>query len=507
MFIIMRVVLIVLLSIFGIMELNSQNIAIDRRPAVAGSFYPADKETLTKDLTVMFADCKKPNIAGNVRAIICPHAGYVFSGKIAASSFSATSRDAAYKNIFIIGSSHIMAFNGASVYDIGDFITPLGRAVVNRTIAGKIKNSNKVFNFPVDAHTREHSIEVQVPFIQYYYKNTPKIIPIIIGTDNTSTIKTIAEALRPYFVPENLFVISSDFSHYPPYNDAIINDSLTAEAIISGDPKNFLSVLKKNAAKNIPGLVTSMCGSTSGLMLLYLAEGNKQLAFQKIDYCNSGDSPHGNKTEVVGYNAIALVEKTSASKSATNSSEEFHFNEKEKEQLFAIARNAINAKLFDKKPYIIDVNKVPEALKQHLGVFVTLKINGVLRGCIGRFQSSSDPLYDLVRASALSSAFEDPRFRPLTKEEYDKVEIEITVLGPLKKINNINEIVLGKHGICIKKDFRSGTMLPQVATEYGWTVEEFLGYTSRDKAGLGWDGWKNADIYIYDGMVLEENKK
>jgi hypothetical protein len=112
-----------------------------------------------------------------------------------------------------------------------------------------------------------------------------------------------------------------------------------------------------------------------------------------------------------------------------------------------------------------------------------------------------------VRASALSSAFEDYRFSPLTKTEYDKVDVEITVLGPMKKINNINEIILGKHGIYIKKDIRSGTMLPQVAIEYGWTVEEFLGYTSRDKAGIGWDGWKSAEIYIYEGLVLEENKK
>ena len=141
-----------------------------------------------------------------------------------------------------------------------------------------------------------------------------------------------------------------------------------------------------------------------------------------------------------------------------------------------------------------------------LGAFVTLKTDGNLRGCIGRF-ISSDPLYEVVNASAVSSAFEDPRFTPLTAQEYEKVDIEITVLGPMKKIKSINEIILGKHGIYIKKDFRSGTMLPQVATEYGWTVEEFLGHTSRDKAGLGWDGWKDAEIYIYDGLVLEEPRK
>ena len=188
------------------------------------------------------------------------------------------------------------------------------------------------------------------------------------------------------------------------------------------------------------------------------------------------------------------------------SSATLSFSKLEKDQLFTIARNSIKTMLYEKKRITIDAEKIPESLKKQLGAFVTLKIDGRLRGCIGRFLSS-DPLYEVVKESALSSAFEDTRFLPLTKEEYDKTDMEITILGPMKKINNINEIILGKHGIYIKKDFRSGTMLPQVATENGWTVEQFLGYTSRDKAGLGWDGWKNAELYIYEGLVLEENKK
>jgi len=153
-----------------------------------------------------------------------------------------------------------------------------------------------------------------------------------------------------------------------------------------------------------------------------------------------------------------------------------------------------------------DITTIPDKLKMHYGAFVTLKINGNLRGCIGRF-ISSDPLYEVVKTSALSSAFEDPRFPPLTKEEYAKTNIEITVLGPLQKINGPDDIILGKHGIYIKKDFRTGTMLPQVAIEQGWSAEQFLGYTSRDKAGLGWDGWKDAELFIYEGVVLEENSK
>jgi AmmeMemoRadiSam system protein A len=201
-----------------------------------------------------------------------------------------------------------------------------------------------------------------------------------------------------------------------------------------------------------------------------------------------------------------LMEKNRKNDEGSDLSKDFQFTEKEKTMLFDIAKNSIQTMLSEKKRIRLDEKSMPAKFKVPMGAFVTLKINGALRGCIGRFISSA-PLYEVVQESAISSSFEDPRFTPLTKEDYKVTDMEITVLGPLKKINNINEIVLGKHGIYIVKDQRSGTMLPQVATENGWTVEQFLGYTSRDKAGIGWDGWRNAEIYIYEGLVLEDNKK
>jgi AmmeMemoRadiSam system protein A len=249
-----------------------------------------------------------------------------------------------------------------------------------------------------------------------------------------------------------------------------------------------------------------MCGWTSGLTLLYLAEEDQNLEFRKISYCNSGDSQYGNKDEVVGYNAIALIEKSPKTEEKPVTTTELSFTREEAEKLLSIARSSIKSMLFENKRLSINPENVPSGLKKNMGAFVTLKIKGNLRGCIGRF-NPPDPLYEVVNQMALASAFEDTRFTPLTKEEFAKTDIEISVLGPMKKINNINEIVLGRHGIYIKKDFRSGTMLPQVATENKWTVEEFLGYTARDKAGLGWLGWKDADIFVYEAVVLEENKK
>ncbi|MDP4222514.1 MAG: AmmeMemoRadiSam system protein B [Bacteroidota bacterium] len=471
----------------------------------AGRFYSADKETLINDISSLFEECVKTKPDLKVRALISPHAGYVYSGKVAASAYSCIDRNAVYKNIFIIGSSHIMAFEGASVYSAGDFITPLGRLTVNKEIANTLKN-NKLFDFTTNAHLQEHSLEVQMPFVQYHFKNIPPIVPIILGTNNTGIIKKLAEALKPWFTPDNLFIISSDFSHYPSYKTAVAVDNATASAIVSKDPQQFLDVLRKNSEVNDPGLVTSMCGWTSGLLLLYLAGTDNNLEFRKIDYCNSGDSRLGNKDEVVGYNAIVIFEKNRSTRTEKSLSDEIIFTDSQKDELIAMARNNIRSLLYDNKKISVNQDTMCDLFKKPLGAFVTLKIDGALRGCIGRF-ISSDPLYEVVLESSQSSAFEDPRFTPLTKTEFSKTNIEITVLGPLKKINNIDEIVLGKHGIYIKKDFRSGTMLPQVAIENKWTVEEFLGYTSLNKAGIGWDGWKNADIYTYEGIVLEEDKK
>lgn len=502
----MRKLLIAAALTIIVMDAFPQQRSSDRQPVAAGRFYAASGETLEKDIADLFANCvKSRGSAGKVRAIITPHAGYVYSGKVAASAFSTIDRKTSYKNIFLIGSSHVMAFAGASPYNSGDFITPLGKALVNKNIANKLRE-NKLFSFPTDAHNKEHSLEVQVPLIQYYFQDQPELVPIIIGTTRTEDIKKIAEILRPWFTPDNLFIISSDFSHYPSYKTACTVDGLTADAIIEGDPGKFLTTLRKNSQINDPGLVTSMCGWTSGLLLLYLAEGNDNLKFRKVDYCNSGDSKYGDREGVVGYNAIALFEEESSYKLSGKLENEISFTDREKAQLISIARDNIRSLLYEGKRITVDRSRLPEAFLKPLGAFVTLRIDGKLRGCIGRFVSS-DPLWEVVLESSQSSAFDDPRFSRLTKDEFPGTELEITVLGPLRKIDSINEIELGRHGIYIKKDYRSGTMLPQVATENKWTVEQFLGYTSRDKAGLGWDGWKNAELFIYEGIVIEEEKK
>lgn len=494
-----RVSIILVILIFPLMNIFGQ--AHDRKPVVAGSFYPSGSEILRSELSGYFASFRKPDAGVKVRAIIVPHAGYVYSGHTAAAGFAAIPAEAVYDNIFLIGVSHRYAFEGAAVFSSGNLITPLGTLKVNREISEKLRSTNRWFIAKDEAHGPEHSLEVQLPFIQYHFTKPPAIIPILIGTRNTNVLKAVAMGLQPWFNDRNLFIISSDFSHYPSYNDAKRVDKLSSDAIVKGDAEAFIRTIRSIENSGVNNLATAMCGWPAGAVLLYMAEKEKGLQFRNVEYTNSGDARVGSKDEVVGYNAIVLEKKSSASES-------FTLTTAEKKILLETAREAITARLNNRKPVPVDKGRLTPRLREPLGAFVTLTIKGELRGCIGRF-TSNDPLWEVVAAMATEAAFGDPRFPALTKAEYPSVSLEISVLGPMKKINSINEIKIGRHGIYIKKGFQSGTLLPQVATERGWSVEQFLGYCARDKAGIGWSGWKEkeTEIFVYEAYVFGEQEQ
>ncbi|MEZ5083838.1 MAG: AmmeMemoRadiSam system protein A [Bacteroidales bacterium] len=199
---------------------------------------------------------------------------------------------------------------------------------------------------------------------------------------------------------------------------------------------------------------------------------------------------------MVGYHSIVV------SRSKLNITG-FSLSDKDKTDLLRIARSTVENITRTGQVPDIDENDFSENIKKHCGAFVTLNKNYQLRGCIGRF-TADEPLYTIVQDMAVASATQDSRFNPVTQDELKEIEIEISVLTPMINIESIDEIELGRHGIYIKKGYRTGTFLPQVATETGWTLEEFLGHCSRDKAGIGWDGWKEAEIYIYEAVVFSE---
>ncbi len=480
---------------------QNNNKAIDREPVADGQFYPADSIALAKDLESRFIKAHT-KICNNTIAIISPHAGYIFSGEVAASAFNQIDGEKKYENIFIIASSHRQYFDGASVYCDGDYKMPYGNVKVNKELGRLLVEKNpKIFTSDASSHQSEHSIEVQLPFLQYVVKKDYKIVPIIIGTADIEMVKKIASALKPYLGAPNLFVISSDFSHYPDYKDAKLIDKLTEEAIISGKPENLVKTIEANSKKGIKNLSTSLCGWTSVLTLMYMTDKSKLITYHSIQYKNSGDvNYYGDTNRVVGYWAIAITTKADGHQKNDNS---FLLDEKEKKQLVEIARNSIINYLKNKYKHQIDTSGFSKSLYRNCGAFVTLHKDGKLRGCIGRFVSDK-PLYLVIQDMAIASATQDYRFQPVTSEELNNIEIEISVLSPLEKINSIEEIELGKHGIYIMKNGLGGTFLPQVATETGWTKEEFLGHCAQDKAGIGWSGWKDADIYIYTAIIFSE---
>jgi AmmeMemoRadiSam system protein A len=230
-----------------------------------------------------------------------------------------------------------------------------------------------------------------------------------------------------------------------------------------------------------------------------MTERNADAEFTHIQYRNSGDTEYGEKSRVVGYNAIAVSLKDK------KESTEFKLTDKDKKDLLSIARTSIERFVKNRKKLEIEEKTIPSILKTPCGAFVTLKKDGNLRGCIGRFDAS-EPLYQVVQEMAIASSTQDYRFSPVESNEIPELKIEISVLTPMRRISSLDEIELGKHGIYIKKGNRSGTFLPQVATETGWTKEEYLGHCAQDKAGIGWNGWKDAELYVYEALVFGEEK-
>lgn len=469
---------------------------IDRSPAVAGSFYSADKARLLHTVEQCFAKSEK-YIAGNPLAVIVPHAGYVFSGEVAAASYKQIDREKSFDHIFILGSSHTMYFEGAATYTMGDFLTPIGKVPVD-PLAISLTEKYDFIRGDSRPHIREHSLEVQLPFLQYWLLKPFTILPIIIGGESRKTSALLADALRPYFNEDNLFVISTDFSHYPNYSSAIISDNSMAEAIQSNTQEMFLQTKKKMEDKGIPNLATAICGWTSVLTLLNLTEG-KPVEYKKILYRNSGDSNFGDRDRVVGYYAICAI-----TDERKNGLRIFELNRDDKIQLLSIARKTLEKYLSKNTIPKIDKNDISPNNLEQTGAFVTIFKNGELRGCIGHIRSEQ-PLYKSIQSLVVSSALRDYRFNPVTESELKDIEIEISVLTPMKRITSIDDIEMGRHGVYLRKGSQTGTFLPQVAEETNWTKEEFLGRCSRDKAHIGWEGWKEAEIYTYEALKFSES--
>lgn len=457
-----------------------------RECVAAGMFYPAEKEILEKQIKDFLARVKKTE--NNPKILIVPHAGYDYSGQVAAYAFKQLEGEN-FERVVLIGPSHYDYFDGLALSEDDFWQTPLGKAEVDHNFYQELLKENKNIFYRQISHQQEHSLEVELPFLQTVLKDF-KIAPIMISGLNA---EILAEALKNLIDEKTLVVISSDLSHYPPYEIANQTDKKTIEAILSGKAENFEKAIQESMSQNSENLDTCACGGEPIKTALLLARDLEIKDIKLLKYANSGDTSN-DYSKVVGYASIIF-----------SKNDEDFLSETEKQELLKIARQSIEN--YFKGNKMLEFEVAFKRLKQPQGAFVTLRKGQQLRGCIGIIEEREMPLYKVVSQMAIAAAFEDPRFIPVSAQEMDELKIEISVLSPLKKISDpFKEIEINKHGVIIKKGSNSGVFLPQVAAENNWDLETFMNELCQNKAGLPKTIWKTgkADIYIFSAEIFEE---
>ena len=469
-----------------------------RKPAVAGAFYPADPEILKKQVSLFLEKAGPPEIDGEILALVSPHAGYPYSGQIAGTAYKNV-QGKKYDAVVVIAPSHSEYFRGVSVYDEGGYETPLGVVPVDEDLARVIVEGDEIVKSSMAGHGEEHSLEVQLPFLQEALVDL-KIVPIVMADRSFSSCEKLANAIAQATKGRDvLLVASSDLYHGYSYEDCVAADTRTLEAIEEYSPKRLCNGFAKE--------VYQACGGGPIATVLLAA---KEMGADKaavVARTNSNDVMGERSGYCVGYAAVAIYKSGNGnpSKGERRVGVDVGLSDEDKKLLLEIARTTIEKRV--KGESAPEFNVTSAILNEHRGAFVTINKHGQLRGCIGYIEPVK-PLFLTVREMAESAALNDPRFSPVTESELKNIEIEISALTPLKRIDDVDEIEVGVHGIYIKRGYYSGLLLPQVATEYGWDRPTFLEHTCM-KAGLPTDAWqeKDIEIYIFSADIFKEEKK
>jgi len=452
-----------------------------REPAVSGRFYPGSENELREVVDGFLQAAKPKEVSGRILAVLVPHAGYPYSGQVAAEAFVQL-KGKPINTFVIVGPTHYISFDGISVYPEGNYQTPLGLVEIDSELARDIVNMDEMLRFYSPAHAREHAIEVELPFIQRI-NDKAKIVPMVVGSQSSEAVQVLENIFTRILSREDtVLVMSADLSHYHPYDEAVKLDKAGLAAVEKLDAREFADKVNSRETE---------VDNPAGIMAMLMAMGSLGGQAYLLKYANSGDVT-GDKSGVVGYSAVMVV---------LPPKEEIELNDSLRKELLKIARSSIEEYL--------DSSDIPKSkpenseLLKNSGVFVTLEEAGALRGCIGYTQAIM-PLYEAVTQAAIAAATKDRRFKPISKEELKEIEISISVLSPIRRIEDVNDIEVGKHGLVIKKGGHSGLLLPQVATEEGWDRMTFIQHTCL-KAGLPNDAWReNADIYVFTADVFSE---
>lgn len=507
---------------------SSQGRQDRRQTAFAGTWYESDAGKLRTQLDGFFKVADKtlaeqpvepgfaPNekLSGDVLAIIVPHAGYMFSGNTAAFAYEAAAANRKVKRVFLLGPSHYVAFQGCALPSEKAFSTPLGDLIVDKETIEELRQYPGFTMMP-EVHRREHSLELQLPFIKESFGDV-KIVPIIVGMlGDASEISMVAQMLRRHIGPGDLVVVSSDFTHfgpryqYEPFRDNIKENvkRLDSEAFQHLNESNLDGFLEfKERTQD------TICGFYPCSVLLSMLPQGSHASL--LRYRTSQDAVPDDLHNSVSYLAIAF--SNSGSSWTTQQSESVNLSDTDKTNLLKIARKSLETFIRDQHQITPDEVKelVSPAMQKPMGVFVTLYKKGAttigphhdkeLRGCVGYIF----PIKSLVQAvieNAIGAATRDYRFKHVSPEELDKLQIDINALTPPHRVPSYNDIVIGRDGILMYKDGRQAVFLPSVATEFGWNLPQTLNQLAL-KAGFNEDAWKQDTRFdVFQSISFEED--
>ncbi len=461
-----------------------------RRPAVAGQFYPGDREELLGVLDALFSYAPTPEaVNGELMGLISPHAGYAYSGTVAAAGYKLV-KGLPIKNVVLLGPSHQAVFSGVAAYPSGKWVTPFGEIEVNSEFVAELTSRSKTIFPNTIFHTAEHSIEVQLPFLQYILDEEFRIAPLLVGAVTMELIEEAADVLAEALegLDDWILIMSSDLYHGYSYEECRITDSKTIAHILDLNESEFYMCIKQGECE-----ACGYGGITIGMKALKkLGVNSAMLNF----YTNSAEITGNYVGYVVGYASISF--------SRMGVDERPSLTEDEKEELLDIAKKSVEAAVRGEP--IPEFSPKSQRLQEPWGAFVTLKKHGQLRGCIG-YIVGLKPLYQTVQDVAISAALNDPRFPPVTPDELPYLSYEVSVLTPLQRVSDVNEIQVGRDGLLIKRGPYQGLLLPQVATEEGWDRKTFLDHTCL-KAGLRPGCWHDpsTEIYRFEAIVFGDEE-
>ncbi len=478
-----------------------------RPPAVAGQFYPREPARLEAAVNAFLADAV-PARGERPVALVLPHAGYVYSGQIAADGWRQAA-GLAYDLVVILGTNHTTpGFSGVSVYPGAGFRTPLGVAEVDTAAAAALLAMGGAIHPDVRVHEREHSIEAQVPFAQVVLPGV-RILPVVVGTEDPLVLARFVQSLARVLAGRHaLIVASSDLSHYPDYEGGIVADRAVLAAIARLDAAGLQQVAAAQLRAGHRGLETCACGEGAILVAMGTARALGATRGIVLSQASSGDVPVGDPARVVGYGAVMFCAgpggtDTAALDPPAVARADAALAPTDRKALLRLARRTLER--WFATGTVPSPRGFSPAARRGQGAFVTLYARGELRGCIGHM-AADRPLVQNVGAMALAAATEDPRFPPLEAAELKDIEIEISVLTPLERVAGPEAVVVGRDGVQIRRDGRTAVFLPQVAVEQGWDRDALLENLCL-KAGLSKDAWKSgAEFWTFRSIHFRETQ-